>query len=62
MRVTPFWYVVFRRVIDGTQYAKCWYEYWYYWYAVRINSVISYADIIFFTLKRSNILHETQHT
>ena len=34
---TPYWYAVLRGV-DGTQYAKG-------WYAVRINSVISYADI-----------------
>ena len=42
----PFWYAVFRGDLDGTQYAKG-------RYAVRRNSVISYADIIF-TLKRSN--------
>ena len=43
MRVTPpFWYAVFRGGgLDGTQYAKG-------WYAVRRNSVISYADIIFY--------------
>ena len=43
----PFWYAVFRGDLDGTQYAKG-------RYAVRRNSVISYADIIF-TLKRSNL-------
>ena len=38
LRVTPpYWYAVLRGE-DGTQYAKG-------WYAVRINSVISYADI-----------------
>jgi len=44
---TPFWYAVFRgggRGLDGTQYAKC-------PFAVRINSVISYANIIFLVLK-----------
>jgi len=34
----PFWYAVFRGDLDGTQYAKG-------RYAVRRNSVISYADI-----------------
>ena len=39
MRVTPpFWYAVFKGDLDGTQYAKG-------RYAVRRNSVISYADI-----------------
>jgi len=37
----PFWYAVFRGDLDGTQYAKG-------RYAVRRNSVISYADIIFY--------------
>ena len=36
----PFWYAVFRGDLDGTQYAKG-------RYAVRRNSVISYADINF---------------
>ena len=45
MRVTtPFWYAVFRVFLDGTQYAKG-------WYAVRRNSVISYADINFYFKK-----------
>jgi len=35
----PPWYAVFRVCLDGTQYAKG-------PYAVRINSVISYADIV----------------
>jgi len=34
----PFWYAVFRGDLDCTQYAKG-------QYAVRRNSVISYADI-----------------
>ena len=39
LRVTPpFWYAVFRGDLDRTQYAKG-------QYAVRRNSVISYADI-----------------
>ena len=37
----PFWYAVFRFFLDGTQYVKG-------WYAVRRNSVISYADINFY--------------
>jgi len=47
MRVTPpthFWYAVFRWVLDGTQYERG-------WCAVRRNSVISYADIIFYFKK-----------
>ena len=45
MRVTPpFWYAVFRGVLDGTQYAKG-------RYAVRRNSVISYADTSFYYKK-----------
>ena len=57
MRVTPpFWYAVFREVLDGTQYAKG-------WYAVRRNSVISYVDINFYFKKvqfsSRNISHVT---
>jgi len=37
----PFWYAVFRGCLDGMQYAKG-------RYAVRKNSVISYADINFY--------------
>jgi len=45
LRVTPpFWYAVFRGNLDGTQYAKG-------RYAVRRNSVISYADINFYFKK-----------
>ena len=46
MRVTPppFRYAVFSGVLVGTQYAKG-------WYAVRKNSVISYADINFYLKK-----------
>ena len=42
VRVTPpFWYaVLIEGFFNGTQYAKG-------WYALRRNSVISYADIIF---------------
>jgi len=39
--------------LDGTQYAKC-------PYAVRINSVISYANIIFLVLKGQLFYKETQ--
>ena len=57
MRVTPpppFWYAVFRRVLDGTQYAKG-------WYAVRRNSVISYADINFYFKKVQFSSRNTSH-
>ena len=60
MRVTPpsFWYAIFRGNLDGTHYAKG-------RYAVRRNSVISYADINFyfkkvqFSLKKHNT-HDIQ--
>jgi len=42
MRVTsPFLVRSIQGILDGTQYAKG-------WYAVRGNSVISYADINFY--------------
>ena len=37
----PFWYAVFKGLLDGTQYAKG-------QYAGRKNPVISYADINFY--------------
>ena len=40
----PFWYAVYRGCLGGTQYAKG-------RYAVRRNSVISYADINFYFKK-----------
>ena len=59
MRVQWGWHPTFgtqysEGALDGTQYAKG-------WYAVRRNSVISYADINFY-LKRSHFHQETQHT
>ena len=56
MRVTPpFWYAVFRGGgLDGTQYAKG-------WYAVRRNSVISYADINFYFKKVQFSPRNTSH-
>ena len=55
-RVTPppFWYAVFRDFLDGTQYAKG-------WYAVRRNSVISYADINFYFKKVQFSSRNTSH-
>ena len=50
----PFYYAVFRGVLDGTQYAKG-------RYAVRKNPVISYADIDFY-FKRPNFHQETKQT
>jgi len=56
MRVTsPLLVRSIQGCLDGTQFAKG-------WYAVRRNSVILYADIFFFNLKRSNFHQETQHT
>ena len=55
MRVTPpIWYAVFRGGLDGTQYAKS-------WYAVRRNSVISYADINFYVKKDQFSSRKTTH-
>ena len=55
MRVTfPFWYAVFRGDLDGTQYAKS-------RYAVRRNSVISYADINFYFKKVQFSSKNTAH-
>ena len=54
LRVTPpFWYAVFRRDLDGMQYAKG-------RYAVRRNSVTSYADINFYFKKVQ--FHKKKHT
>jgi len=50
----PFWYAVFRGNLDGTQYAKG-------RYAVRRNSVISYADINCY-FKKVQLSSQTQHT
>jgi len=55
MRVTPpFWYAVFRGDLDGTQYAKG-------RYAVRRNSVTSYADINFY-FKKVQLSSKTDNT
>jgi len=50
----PFWYAVFGGGLDGTQYAKG-------WYAVRRNSVISYADINFYFKKVQFSSRNTSH-
>jgi len=56
MRVTsPLWYAVFS-FLHGTQYAKG-------RYAVRINSVISYADInVYFKMVQCSSRNTTQVT
>ena len=55
-RVPPpaFWYAVFMGFFGGTQYAKG-------WYAVRRNSVISYADINFCFKKVQFSSRNTSH-
>jgi len=50
----PLWYAVFKGDLDGTQYAKG-------RFAVRRNSVISYADINLY-FKKIQFSSKTQHT